>query len=57
LSSVFLHISAPESIKYLMVSSINNHLNNYQLKEFMNTFGKIGLTLSLPFRLIDAKKI
>lgn len=57
MASVFLHISAPESIKFLMASPINNHLNNYQLIEFMNTFGEIGLTLSLPLRLIDGRKI
>ena len=39
----------PESIKILMVSPINIHLNTYQLIEFMNTFGQKELTLSFHF--------
>jgi hypothetical protein len=39
-------IYAPESIKFLMASPVNIHLNTYQLIEFMNTFGQKELTLS-----------
>jgi len=39
-------IYTPGSIKFLMSSCINIHLNTYQLIEFMNTFGQKELTLS-----------
>jgi hypothetical protein len=42
-------IYTPKSIKVLMTSPINIHLNTYQLMEFMNTFGQKELTLSLNF--------
>lgn len=32
-----------------MVQTINNHLNTYQLMEFMNTFGKMDLILKSTF--------